>query len=112
MMRRDADLMIVVFFFFFFVLFFLMRRRPPRSTLDRSSAASDVYKRQGLGGVDGEDRRRLRGALPGRVRPGRGSGGPRHRVGRSGGGGRAGRVLPGARTVLSLIHISEPTRPY
>ena len=24
-----------------------MRRRPPRSTLDRSSAASDVYKRQG-----------------------------------------------------------------
>ena len=28
--------------------FFLMIRRPPRSTLDRSSAASDVYKRQGL----------------------------------------------------------------
>ncbi len=25
---------------------FLMIRRPPRSTLDRSSAASDVYKRQ------------------------------------------------------------------
>ena len=24
-----------------------MIRRPPRSTLDRSSAASDVYKRQG-----------------------------------------------------------------
>src|SRR5678816_4802611 len=24
-----------------------MRRRPPTSTLDRSSAASDVYKRQG-----------------------------------------------------------------
>ena len=24
-----------------------MTRRPPRSTLDRSSAASDVYKRQG-----------------------------------------------------------------
>ena len=31
----------VVYFFFF-----LMIRRPPRSTLDRSSAASDVYKRQ------------------------------------------------------------------
>ena len=30
--------------------FFLMIRRPPRSTLDRSSAASDVYKRQELGG--------------------------------------------------------------
>src|SRR5678815_3043297 len=29
-------------------LFFLMIRRPPRSTLDRSSAASDVYKRQAL----------------------------------------------------------------
>ena len=31
-----------VFFFFFF-----MRRRPPRATQSRSSAASDVYKRQG-----------------------------------------------------------------
>ena len=29
-------------------IFFLMIRRPPRSTLDRSSAASDVYKRQRL----------------------------------------------------------------
>ena len=36
----------VVFWSFFF---FLMIRRPPRSTLDRSSAASDVYKRQVLG---------------------------------------------------------------
>ena len=27
-------------------VFLLMIRRPPRSTLDRSSAASDVYKRQ------------------------------------------------------------------
>src|SRR5678809_1023073 len=31
------------------VFFFLMIRRPPRSTLDRSSAASDVYKRQAAG---------------------------------------------------------------
>ncbi len=30
----------------FVIFFFLMIRRPPRSTLDRSSAASDVYKRQ------------------------------------------------------------------
>ena len=30
------------------LVFFLMIRRPPRSTLDRSSAASDVYKRQPL----------------------------------------------------------------
>ena len=29
-----------------------MIRRPPRSTLDRSSAASDVYKRQKLERVD------------------------------------------------------------
>ena len=28
--------------------FFLMIRRPPRSTQSRSSAASDVYKRQSL----------------------------------------------------------------
>ena len=36
-----------------------MIRRPPRSTLDRSSAASDVYKRQALGvtkGVEGDDK--------------------------------------------------------
>ena len=30
-----------------------MLRRPPRSTLDRSSAASDVYKRQGHGQAQG-----------------------------------------------------------
>ena len=29
-----------------YVVFFLMIRRPPRSTQSRSSAASDVYKRQ------------------------------------------------------------------
>ena len=38
----------MLIFFFFFVFFFLIIRRPPRSTLDRSSAASDVYKRQVL----------------------------------------------------------------
>ena len=42
------------------LFFFLMIRRPPRSTLDRSSAASDVYKRQtelieSLGIVEGAD---------------------------------------------------------
>src|SRR5450756_3163417 len=31
---------------FVFIFFFLMIRRPPRSTQSRSSAASDVYKRQ------------------------------------------------------------------
>ena len=37
---------IFCFLFFALLFFFLMIRRPPRSTLDRSSAASDVYKRQ------------------------------------------------------------------
>ena len=57
-----------------------MIRRPPRSTHCISSAASDVYKRQG-----GE---------------GEGEGGRRGEGGGGGGGGG-----------LSLIHISEPTRP-
>ena len=35
-----------LFLLFFFLFVFLIIRRPPRSTLDRSSAASDVYKRQ------------------------------------------------------------------
>ena len=35
------------------LFFFLMIRRPPRSTLDRSSAASDVYKRQAWPGTAG-----------------------------------------------------------
>ena len=33
-----------------------MIRRPPRSTLDRSSAASDVYKRQVQEGADMQER--------------------------------------------------------
>ena len=32
-----------------------MIRRPPRSTLDRSSAASDVYKRQDLATTNSQD---------------------------------------------------------
>ena len=39
MIHVSASLSLLLFFF-------LMIRRPPRSTLDRSSAASDVYKRQ------------------------------------------------------------------
>ena len=46
-------LLVSVLSFLFFGVFFLMIRRPPRSTLDRSSAASDVYKRQGVAG-DGD----------------------------------------------------------
>ena len=36
----------ILLLLFHILLFVLMIRRPPRSTLDRSSAASDVYKRQ------------------------------------------------------------------
>ena len=84
-----------------------MIRRPPRSTLDRSSAASDVYKRQALWD-QGEPSptymyRRGDPLNPGRlVGPGVLS------------------VLTDGKTPfavappwpLSLIHISEPTRPY
>ena len=72
--------------------FFLMIRRPPRSTLDRSSAASDVYKRQieifaaYQGGDDS------RAAIYVFVL-------------------MSISVLVVA-VALSLIHISEPTRPY
>ena len=46
-------LCVAFLFFSFFVFCFLMLRRPPRSTLDRSSAASDVYKRQVVDGALG-----------------------------------------------------------
>ena len=82
-----------------------MIRRPPRSTLDRSSAASDVYKRQ-VGDLV------------------RNVGGPRANVVDLMGAGvdphlytptrdDVARIM-GADVVfyLSLIHISEPTRPY
>ena len=72
--------------------FFLMIRRPPRSTLDRSSAASDVYKRQRLV------------AVPVLVRRGvADNAGQECEVEQKG--------LYGG-VYLSLIHISEPTRPY
>ena len=74
-------------------VFFLMIRRPPRSTLDRSSAASDVYKRQAAFGEKFPDQGLLLVVdefleyLQSRRD---------HEL-----------VLD-----LSLIHISEPTRPY
>ena len=72
-------------------LFFLMIRRPPRSTQSRSSAASDVYKRQMHGS-------RLKPCVL-RIE------GYRHPADNS-------RFPPEfeAMLVLSLIHISEPTR--
>eukprot|EP00657_Telonema_sp_P-1_P009880 TRINITY_DN412_c0_g1_i6.p1 TRINITY_DN412_c0_g1~~TRINITY_DN412_c0_g1_i6.p1 ORF type:complete len:123 (-),score=30.95 TRINITY_DN412_c0_g1_i6:205-573(-) len=38
----------ILLLFYIVFFFFLMIRRPPRSTQSRSSAASDVYKRQSL----------------------------------------------------------------
>ena len=74
----------------FFVFFFLMIRRPPRSTQSRSSAASDVYKRQELYGFTPEEA--LGKRIPELVTF----------------------EYPGTSNEevfsLSLIHISEPTR--
>ena len=72
-----------------------MIRRPPRSTLDRSSAASDVYKRQLFADAleQGADAGLMHLAAQEVVA------GPQ--AGDMGGG-----------VTLSLIHISEPTRPY
>src|SRR5450756_2857613 len=92
-----------------------MIRRPPRSTQSRSSAASDVYKRQAhdvrrRGGAVARPRRPL--PHP-RARPARRRGLSAARAARSGsprlgGGGLSHRVRQPED--LSLIHISEPTR--
>ena len=78
----------IIFSFFFF----LMIRRPPRSTLDRSSAASDVYKRQ------------LKELTYVQAEP-YSAADFQH--------GPMAMIEPGFPVLaLSLIHISEPTRPY
>ena len=75
------------------VFFFLMIRRPPRSTQSRSSAASDVYKRQAVDVLDDDD-----GVV---------DQDPDREAQR-----QRGEVVEGEPHDLSLIHISEPTRPY
>ena len=74
------------------LFFFLMIRRPPRSTLDRSSAASDVYKRQME--FDGGAQKSLKFQL------------------RTFANRRAVFYVGKRAYNLSLIHISEPTGPY
>ena len=70
-----------------------MIRRPPRSTLDRSSAASDVYKRQSKShALVADETGRVLG------------------FGSAGAGNHE--VVGYEGLTLSLIHISEPTRPY
>ena len=73
--------------------FFLRIRRPPRSTQSRSSAASDVYKRQAQACGNG-----IVGACPVEKNCSK-------KAVFTG-------FSTGSRTPLSLIHISEPTRPY
>ena len=73
-------------------VFFLMIRRPPRSTLDRSSAASDVYKRQGQSWDQVEELK--------------------DEADRAAAEEGALAVVEGAKFLLSLLHISEPPRPY
>ena len=70
-----------------------MIRRPPRSTLDRSSAASDVYKRQPVAAVRESDHHGLaKRAFLAKL--------------------EADLDKDFEGQTLSLIHISEPTRPY
>ena len=76
-----------------------MRQRPPRSTLDGSAAASDVNKGQGVAG-------RLNLAFDLRINLATGTG-----AGSAGDPAHPGAGFQFA-IELSLIHISEPTRPY
>eukprot|EP00657_Telonema_sp_P-1_P006549 TRINITY_DN254_c0_g2_i5.p2 TRINITY_DN254_c0_g2~~TRINITY_DN254_c0_g2_i5.p2 ORF type:complete len:130 (+),score=69.60 TRINITY_DN254_c0_g2_i5:95-484(+) len=60
-----------------FFFFFLMIRRPPRSTQSRSSAASDVYKRQGINaeyGNSGNDMETVNKSKKRPMEEGKGSG--------------------------------------
>ena len=82
-----VDVCVVVVFFCFSMI-----RRPPRSTQSRSSAASDVYKRQVVAAQRAVDfvEHPKSAAVWALAFP----------------------VAGAARQHLSLIHISEPTRPY
>ena len=74
------------------VFFFLMIRRPPGSTQSRSSAASDVYKRQAMTGSRVSDAAATAALSMIRL------------ITMS--------ATAGVGSSLSLIHISEPTRTY
>ena len=78
-----------------------MIRRPPRSTLDRSSAASDVYKRQEVE----RNRERLEKQQDKFEKEQQAQQKQKDKI------NDAEDDLAKAKD-LSLIHISEPTRPY
>ena len=87
-----------------------MIRLPPRSTQGRSSAASDEYKRQALTGIETV-------MLPTAARWAHLSSSMIREVARLGGDVSQFVTDDVARRIravvaLSLIHISEPTRPY
>src|SRR5680860_1603190 len=91
-----------------------MIRRPPRSTQSRSSAASDVYKRQ-AGSIAGLYRPPCAGDGPGGLSQAYRAlreGVHRRLWGGGGGGNKISAAAGGASRYhpLSLIHISEPTR--
>ena len=87
-----------------------MIRRPPRSTLDRSSAASDVYKRQGRHGLR---KAYVTGANVIELEKELGSSALVSKEGlRNVKKQNDLTVISSSIIDLSLIHISEPTRPY
>ena len=102
-----------------------MIRRPPRSTLDRSSAASDVYKRQGNnrvfftdensnGSIDTSEVISVHSYYPGGMDFGQKKNTNEEFGYRFGGKEELEftKYLSFGARCLSLIHISEPTRPY
>ena len=105
---------------FFFFVFFLMMRRPPRSTLDRSSAASDVYKRQeSVSAYQSEWEKKAQISFKEMIKQFGGLSSSKASMvpdmlisGHPCPWDYNGNFVFYASSRLSLIHISEPTRPY
>ena len=108
--------------YFLSLFFFLIIRRPPRSTQSRSSAASDVYKRQDTGfttkddgSLDVHDPERADSSLR-EIRDDvdiekEKESDPKKKKDLADESSALSKIID-ALQLLSLIHISEPTRPY